>query len=110
MKKPKVDWIEVQFGLVHDCIRACIYADHIANAKPKEAAWLSIVDMCYSDAIISWNAIFGNNSQETHWEKLLEVLPPPLNSALKPFSKAIIFHGYILYTGWQLSSAVISIG
>jgi len=85
-----VDPIEVQFSLAHDCIRACIFADHIGRTKPKEDAWLSICDMCYSDAIMSWNAIFGTNSQSSHWKKITESLPIPRDSNLKPFGLAMI--------------------
>ncbi|WP_192985544.1 hypothetical protein [Pseudomonas sp. EggHat1] len=90
MNKIAIDPIEVQFGLVHDCIRACVYADHIHQVPNKKDAWLSIMDMCYSDAIMSWNTIFGTNSQETHWKKLAAALPVPKQSQLKPFDKAMI--------------------
>ena len=84
------DPIEVQFGLAHDCIRACIFADHIARTNPKEDAWLSICDMCYSDATIAWNSLFGSNSQSSHWKKITESLPIPSSSKLKPFGLLMI--------------------
>lgn len=80
----------VQFHLVHDCIRACVYADHIDRAEIKKDAWLTIGDMCYSDAILFWNHIFGTNSQQSHWKKLLANVPLPERSPLKPFGKGMI--------------------
>lgn len=85
-----IDPIEIQFHLVHDCIRACVYADFIARKKPKEVAWLSICDMCYSEAIISWNALFGTNSQNSHWKKMVAKIPLPSRSRVKPFGKEMI--------------------
>ena len=85
-----IDPLEVQFHLVHDCIRACVYADHIGRAGVKKDAWLSIGDMCYSYAILSWNHIFGTNSQQSHWKKLLANVPLPARSPLEPFGKAMI--------------------
>lgn len=79
------DPIEVQFGLAHDCIRACVFADQIARTNPKEEVWLSICDMCYSDAVIAWNTVFGSNSQKSHWKQIAESLPIPSSSKLKPF-------------------------
>jgi hypothetical protein len=46
--------------------------------------------MCYSEAIISWNQIFGTDSQSAHWKKLSEALPIPANAKLKPFGKAMV--------------------
>lgn len=86
----QIDPLEVQFHLVHDCIRACVYADHINRVKPRATAWLSIGDMLYSDAVISWNAIFGTTSQETHWKKLAESLQIPAESKLKRFDMDMI--------------------
>ncbi|MCB4358292.1 hypothetical protein [Quatrionicoccus australiensis] len=85
-----IDSIEVQFGLAHDCIRACVFADHIARTKPQAEAWLSICDMCYSDAVMAWNSLFGANSQSSHWKKMAEILPIPSGSNLKPFGLSII--------------------
>ena len=82
--------LQVQFGLAHDCIRACVYTDYISNVQIKKDAWLSIRDMCYADAIISWNAIFGANSQESHWKKLAAKVSVPERSLLKPFGKEMI--------------------
>ena len=86
----RIDPLEVQFGLAHDCIRACIYGNYIAKSNIKKDAWLSILDMCYSDAIISWNAIFEANSQNSHWKKLVMKAPAPERSTLKPFCKTMI--------------------
>jgi hypothetical protein len=86
----KIDPLEVQFHLVHDCIRACSYADQIGRLKPKAAAWQSICDMLYADAVLSWNAIFGTTSQETHWKKLAEHLVIPPGANLKPFGRDMI--------------------
>lgn len=86
----KIDPLEIQFHLVHDCIRAIIYADYIETYSPKADAWLSIKDMFYSEAVIAWNAIFGTNSQNSHWKKLSEKLPIPKGSKLKPFGKELI--------------------
>jgi hypothetical protein len=90
MNENKIDPLEIQFHLVHDCVRACIYADFIARNKPKGAAWLSICDMLYSEAVISWNAIFGTNSQDSHWKNMIKKLPIPNNSNIKPFCKDMI--------------------
>ena len=85
-----IDPLEVQFHLVHDCIRACVYADYIARKSPKKDAWISIGDICYSEAIMSWNSIFGTNSQESHWKKLVAKIPLPARSPLKRFGKTMI--------------------
>ena len=80
-----------QLGLTDDCLRACVFADYIGRQKPPfESAWESIVDICYSDAIITWNQIFGQRSQETHWSKFVEKLEIPKGDKLKPFNKDII--------------------
>ena len=84
------DPIEVQFGLAHDCIRACIYGDFIGRKEPKKAAWFSIMDMCYADAVLSWNQIFGSDSQPAHWKKLADRLPVPERSKLMPFGKGMV--------------------
>ena len=86
----KLDPLEIEFHLVHDCIRAAIYADYVVRIKPLKAAWLSISDMLYAEAVITWNVIFGTNSQELHWKKVTEKLPIPTNSKLKPFGKEMI--------------------
>lgn len=88
--KSAVDPIEVQFNLVHDCIRACVYVEHIASTSSKNNASLSILDMCHSEAIIYWNQIFGTDSQQAHWKKLSEKLPIPANAKLKPFGRAMV--------------------
>lgn len=85
-----IDPLSVQFALAHDCIRACVYSDYIGRKRPDGTAWLSIGDMCYSDAILSWNALFGANSQESHWAKLMRKIPLPARSTLKPFGKKVI--------------------
>lgn len=89
-KKHVIDPIDVQFGLAHDCIRACVFADHINRTTHKSDAWWSIMDMCYSDAIVSWNAIFGSDSQSSHWKHLMEELRVPERAVLKPFCRAMI--------------------
>ena len=86
----KLDPLEIEFHLVHDCIRAITYADYVARKKPDAEAWLSIVDMFYSEAIISWNMIFGTDSQELHWKNISKKLPLPNGSKLKPFGKELI--------------------
>ncbi|MEO8442163.1 MAG: hypothetical protein ABI547_06715 [Betaproteobacteria bacterium] len=89
-----VDPLVVQFNLVHDCIRACIYIDYIKRKNHKAIAWQSITDMCSAEAVISWNQIFGANSQDAHWKKLVpklvEKLPVQDESRIKPFSKQMI--------------------
>lgn len=85
-----LDQLDRQFNLAHDCIRACVYADYIGRKLPKGDAWLSIGDMCYSDAIITWNAIFGSDSQESHWKKMAPIIPIPKHSTLTPFGKTMI--------------------
>lgn len=88
--KVQVDRIEVQFCLAHDCIRACVYGDFIWRKKSAKVAWLSLMDMCYSDAIITWNQLFGSNSQESHWKGFVDLIPVPVGFALKPFSSKVI--------------------
>lgn len=46
--------------------------------------------MCYSEAILSWNQIFGSDSQQAHWKKLSEALPIPTEAKLKPFGMAMV--------------------
>ncbi len=94
MTTPDIDPIHVQFNLLHDCIRASVFGDYIQRTKPKAQAWLSLCDMCYSDAVMSWNSIFGSDSQETHWKNLLKAVPLPERGTLKPFSKEMII-GYL---------------
>lgn len=93
-----IDPLDVQFHLVHDCIRACVYADYIGRAKVKKDAWFSIADMCYSDAILSWNHIFGTNSQQSHWKKLVGNVPLPARSPLRSFGREMIID-YLKTTG-----------
>jgi hypothetical protein len=90
MKKVDIDPLAVQFALAHDCIRACIFADHINKINPKASAWLSLSDMCYSDAIMSWNAIFGMDSQDSHWKNLVAKVSLPRDSPLRPFHRNMI--------------------
>ena len=85
-----VNQLEVQFDLTHDCIRACVYADYIARVQPRGDAWPSICDTLYADAILSWNHLFGTNSQESHWKKWVERAPVPTGSRLKPFAASMI--------------------
>jgi hypothetical protein len=82
--------IDIQFGLVHDCMRACVYGGFLAKERPTKGAWPSLMDICYSDAIITWNQLFGVWSQETHWSKFDSQLKIPQGDKLKPFSKEII--------------------
>lgn len=86
----QLDPIEVQFNLIHDRIRACIYADHIGRKAAKADAWWSIGDMCYAEAVIGWNGMFGTDAQKSHWKKFLDRLPVPEQSRLKPFGSEII--------------------
>jgi len=95
MKNTELDPLDVQFGLAQDCIRACIFADHIRKTKPKAAAWPSLLDMCYSDAIMSWNALFGTDSQDSHWKNWVAKVSPPNGSKLIPFHRRMI----VLYIG-----------
>ena len=94
MSKPATDKppdpLEVQFHLAHDCIRACVYADYIATTRPLGDAWLSISDTLYSDAIITWNKLFGTNSQESHWKRVSPSLVVPADSTLRPFDSSLI--------------------
>jgi hypothetical protein len=46
--------------------------------------------MLYADAVISWNAIFGTSSQETHWKVIAEGLVIPTGSTLNPFGLDVI--------------------
>lgn len=85
-----VDRIEVQLGLAHDCIRACVYGNYIARRKSDKAAWLSIMDMCYADAVVTWNQLFGTDSQHAHWKAFTALLPIPSGIPLKPFGKEVI--------------------
>ena len=82
--------LEVQFDLTHDCIRACVYTDHIARIRPRGDAWLSICDTLYADAILSWNHLFGTNSQESHWKDWVKRAPVPASSRLKPFTASMV--------------------
>lgn len=83
-------WIQ-QFGLVDDCLRACVFCDYIWRQNPPEdSAWPAISDICYSDAVISWNQVFGQRSQETHWTKLVHKIEIPTDDKLKPFKQEMI--------------------
>ena len=102
MTDTSIDQLEVQFHLVHDCIRGCVYAASIQKCQPKGGAWLSICDMCYSEAVIAWNAIFGTNSQKAHWKHMVCNLPKPSNSKIKPFGKDMITdHLQISMKEWE---------
>jgi|TARA_R100000501_G_C2612296_1_gene106593 hypothetical protein len=80
-----------QFGLVDDCLRACVFGEYIWSQNPPEdSAWPALSDICYSDAIISWNQLFGQRSQETHWTKLVKNIEIPDGDKLKPFNKEMI--------------------
>ncbi len=79
-----------QFGLVHDCLRACVFGDYLTKKNSKHGAWPSIADMCYSDAVISWNSIFGVYSSETHWKTFVSKIEIPKGDELKDFNKDMI--------------------
>ena len=85
-----VDPVDVQLHLVHDCLRACVYADHIARRGRPETAWLSLSDVLYAEAVICWNGLFGSYGQPSHWTQLTERLPVLDESNLRPFSAEII--------------------
>lgn len=79
------------FGLADDCLRACVYADFIQRQNPyPDSAWSAMRDLCYSDAVITWNQLFGQKSQETHWSKLTSQIQIPAGDKLKPFNKQMI--------------------
>lgn len=82
--------LEIQFGIIHDCMRGTIYGDFLGRKELSNSAWPSIMDMCYADAIISWNQVFGQRSQDTHWSKFVKKLKLPEGTKLKPFTKQII--------------------
>lgn len=88
--------ISIQFGLAHDCMRACIFADHIARTKPKKDAWPSLMDICYTDAVLTWTQLFGNNSEQSHWKHFVGKISK-LPSGLRPFSAEIVVQ-YLLTT------------
>ena len=80
-----------QIGLADDCLRACVFGDYIMIRRPPpDSAWRSIADICYSDAVITWNQLFGQRSQETHWTKFVSQLKIPKGDKLKPFGKEMI--------------------
>ncbi len=79
--------LQQQFNIVHDCIRSCVFFDHIHRQKPIDGAWLSLKGMCYSDAIITWNKLFGVWGQETHWKKFVPTIKMPVNGEFEPFTK-----------------------
>lgn len=83
------EW-DQQFGLVHDCLRACVYGDFLAQERNQNGAWPSIMDMCYADAVISWNSVFGGDNNETHWKKFVSKISIPKEDKLKPFDKQMI--------------------
>ena len=86
-----MDSFSQQIGLVDDCLRAGVYADFLFRQRPPEGcAWLPIADMCYADLIISWNCLFGQNSQETHWKKFVDQIILTKEDNLKLFSKNML--------------------
>lgn len=86
-----MDLFSQQIGLVDDCLRACVYSDFIWKQNPpKDSAWLSIADMCYADLVISWNSLFGQNSQETHWKNFVSQITLNENQKLKIFDKEML--------------------
>lgn len=58
--------------------------------KEKLDAWWSLGDMCYADAVLSWNGIFGMDSQESHWKNFTKREAVPEKSKLKPFSTDLL--------------------
>jgi hypothetical protein len=86
-----MDIWEQHFGLVDDCLRACVFGDYIFRQNPPvDSAWLAIGDMCYADAVVSWNQLFGQRSQETHWSKLTKQIKIPEGGKLRPFGRDMI--------------------
>lgn len=97
-----VDTTSLQFSLTHDCIRACIYSQYIQKFCKDRAAWISLGDMCFSEAIMCWNQIFGTDSQGCHWKKFVSASDIPRHSKLKPFSvENIIEHLKIDEASWS---------
>jgi hypothetical protein len=84
------DDIDVQEGLICDCIRAIVFCDYIYRKRPEKRGWMSIMDMCYADAVVSWCSLFGQNSQESHWRRFLESLNPTNGWAYELFSTDFI--------------------
>lgn len=79
------------FSITDNCLRACVYADFIGRQKVKrDSAWASIMQLCYAEAVLSWNQLFGQQSQETHWSHLVNEFTIPPEDKLKPFSKEMI--------------------
>jgi len=81
--------LKIQFGLTHDCIRACVFCDHIIRVRPKQEAWISFADICYTDAVLTWTQLFGTNCENTHWKKFVGKFAR-LPQKLKPFSSDLI--------------------
>lgn len=80
-----------KFSLLDDCLRSCVFTSYIWEKKPQEgSAWVNIADLCYSDAILSWNKLFGQKNQETHWSKLSPQVKIPEVDALRPFDRDLI--------------------
>ncbi|AKX54615.1 hypothetical protein AKN90_02010 [Thiopseudomonas alkaliphila] len=48
------------------------------------------MDTCYADAVITWNQLFGTNSQQAHWKAFTHSVALPTGTKLKPFGKNII--------------------
>ena len=82
--------LKIQFGLVNDCLRACVFGSFLDEKKPHDNAWDTFCDMCYSDVLLSWNCIFGTRSQETHWRNFVSEIQIPRNEEFHPFKKQLI--------------------
>lgn len=82
-----LDRLDVQFGLLHDCIRGSVYGNYLFHKKDKKDARWAIMDMAYADAIGSWCMIFGAWSEPAHWKKFLDELPAPVPTEIGPFPR-----------------------
>jgi len=86
-----MDLFSQQIGLVDECLRACVFSDYIWKQNPpQDSAWLSIADMCYSDLVMSWNSLFGQDNQETHWKKFVNKITFSKDLELKLFDKKML--------------------
>ncbi|MCU8091650.1 hypothetical protein L5M18_08745 [Shewanella sp. SM20] len=86
-----MDIFSQQFQIIDNGLRGCVFGDYIVrNNTDNDHAWGSIMNMCYAEAVISWNQIFGQTSQETHWSKLVSQITIPPGDKLKIFNKEMI--------------------
>lgn len=82
---------KIQMGLALDVIRASVFADHIAQLSTREHAWPALHDMCYVDAVNTWNQLFGDTKQASHWSHYQkEFLLPAKLPGYQPFSARLI--------------------